>query len=74
MHATHACKQIESGMHCLSQGFICRTSENDMVFILDLISSALLTNSLSPIVTLIACRVVNTMFGVMLILLQPAAS
>jgi hypothetical protein len=42
MHATHACKQMESGMHSLPQGFICITSENDMVFILDLISSALM--------------------------------
>jgi hypothetical protein len=42
MHATHAGKQIVPGMHRLLQGFICRTSENDMVFNLNLISSAIL--------------------------------
>jgi hypothetical protein len=44
MHATHAGKQIVPGMHRLPQGFICRTSENDMGFNLDLISSAILAD------------------------------
>ena len=48
MYATNAIKQLALGMHSYSQRFIRRAPEHDMILVLHLISSALLTDAFFP--------------------------